>query len=181
MILFLDFDGPLFPERHIPHSLPMSAYPGINPHPWMTYWEMDKTSVRQLNALRTIFPFETVISSSWINLLDKDQVLELFAANMLNLNLHDDWCIQHNGRFSATREQMIGWWLKDQLIGGKKPSHIILDDPWSGQSLCDDSWQVLGLLEPFIVDPDVGIDSACYNNMKRVALEWSEDPSTRTY
>lgn len=180
-VLFLDFDGPLFPERVIPHSRPMSEYPGTNPHAWMTYWEMDITSVRQLNSLHEIYQFDTVISSSWINLLDRNQIQELFDANNLSLVMHEDWCIEHNGRLSASRLHMVAWWLEEHMNGDRTPSHIILDDPWSGSSFLDDTWRMFGLQEPFIIDPNVGIDPECYKHMMGVVRSWRDDYVSRDY
>ena len=181
-VLFLDFDGPLFTERGIPHSPSITKYPGTKAHPWMTYWEMDITSVRQLNSLYDIYPFDTVITSSWINLLDRGQIQELFEVNGLLLDMHDEaWCISNYGRLSASRLHMVNWWLEEHSSDNHVASHIILDDPWSGGSFLGDGWTLLGLQEPHIIDPNVGIDPICYNNMKKVVTDWFNIPTTRSY
>jgi hypothetical protein len=181
-VLFLDFDGPMFPERQIKHSPPISEYPGkLKLHPFITYWEMDVTSVRQINFLHNIYNFDTVVSSSWKTFVTKEEVIELFKVNGLNLKLHEDWATSNNGRFTAQRVSEINWWLQDHLVDNKRLSHIILDDPWSGSSLLCGTWEELGLQEPFIIDPDVGIDTPCHQNMIKVVRTWRDNPSSRVY
>lgn len=179
-VLFLDFDGPLFPERQIQHSPHISEYPGkAKFHPFVSYWEMDRISVRQLNSLYKIFPFDTVVSSSWKDFVSKEEVEELFSVNNLNLKLHKDWATTNNGKVTARRVHEIKWWLDDHMVENKKLAHIILDDPWSGSSLLDDAWKALGLMKPFIIDPNVGIDPPCYDNMRKVVKSWADSSKYR--
>lgn len=181
-VLFLDFDGPLFPERQIEHSPTMAHYPGdLKFHPFVTYWEMDRISVRQLNQLYNLYHFDTVVSSSWKSFCDRERIEELFAVNELKLHLHEDWCTTNHGRLSANRAHEISWWLEDHLVEGRRLAHIILDDPWSGSSLMDSAWQYLNLQEPFIIDPNVGIDPECHKNMRKVVQSWATDYKSRTY
>jgi hypothetical protein len=184
-VLFLDFDGPLFPERVIRHGPSMTVYPGIKVfHPFITYWEMDETSVRQLNSLYDIYPFDTVVSSSWRHYCDRDHVEELFQVNGLKLHLHDTWYTP--SKMSSYRVNEISWWLDDHTEHREDnsyvaPAHIILDDPWSGNSLEGGGWKDSALQEPFMVDPDVGIDSDCYKNMRKVVKSWRDDYVSRSY
>lgn len=179
-VLFLDFDGPLFPERLIPHSRPISEYPGsLGLHPYVSYWEMDKVSVSMLNTLYATYQFDTVVSSTWKEFHDREQIVELFEANNLNLHLHKDWKISNNGRMSASRVHEIRWWLDEHKVGDRYISHIILDDPYSGASLLGDNWEKLGLQKPFIIDQDVGIDSKTFVEMREVVGEWLYNPDSR--
>lgn len=172
-VLFLDFDGPLFPDRVIRFSPPASEYPGKNLHKWVTYWQMDVTSVRQLNYLFDLYNFDTVISSSWGDLCSLEQIQELFDVNGLRLRIHQDWDIPHGGRFSANRAHRIKWWLDEHSVNGVYPNHLILDDPMSGSCLCDIYvMDKLGLSEAFIVDPDIGIDSHCFSAMEKKLEEY---------
>lgn len=177
-VLFLDFDGPMFPENFIPHGRPISEYPG-NLHPFISYWEMSQTSVRQLNALYDIYQFDTVISSSWNHFITLEQCKELFQHNGLNLHLHDEWCTPR--RMSSYRVNEICWWLdrRTDAITYEAPAHIILDDPWSGGYL--DDWEGFALQQPTIIDPNVGIDPEAYKNMRSTVRCWADDYSTRTY
>ncbi len=181
-VLFLDFDGPLFPERQIRHSRSIEEYPGKQKlHSWITYWEMDLTSVRQLNSLYKIYQFDTVVSSSWKHYCDKDQIEELFEANGLNLPLHEDWCTP--SRMSSYRINDICWWLDEytEERDGEYfcPAHMILDDPWSGSYL--EGYKGHGVTKPYMIDPDVGIDSAIYKIMKSDVNSWRDDHTTREF
>lgn len=184
-VLFLDFDGPLFPENLIPHSKPISEYPGkIELHKFITYWEMSVTSVRQLNALYDIFPFDTIVSSSWKHFCDRDQIEELFRVNELKLHLHPTvWKTPE--KMSSYRINEICWAL-DKLVevdddadAYVAPSHIILDDPWSGSYL--ESWKSHGLQEPIIVDPNVGISHEEWRCMRGIVQSWADDYKSRSY
>lgn len=179
-VLFLDFDGPLFPDRQIRHSPSMQFYPGVlGLHEWITYWQMDETSVRQLNALYDIYPFDTVVSSSWKNFVTKEQVEELFEVNELNLHLHKNWCTPE--KLSSYRCNEISWWLDEYTVDGVCPAHIILDDPMSGSSLDAGNHMLFGFDKPLFINPDVGIDSDIYNIMHKIVTSWSEDYKSREF
>ena len=190
-VLFLDFDGPLFPERHIPHSRSIREYPGkIQLHSFINYWEMDKTSVRQLNALYSMYEFDTVISSSWQDWVELPQIHELFEANGLDLHIHKDWSTEASFREANPlarkmnhRARSIGGWLDAHAVNSNVPSHIILDDPWSGSSLEEEDLSQLGI-DPkslHMVNPDVGIDSDLFKNMRSIVNSWVYDYTTRVY
>ena len=179
-VLFLDFDGPLFPENFIPVSKNIRDYPG-ELHPFITYWEMSQISVRQLNALYDTFKFDTVISSSWNRFITQEQCIQLFEVNGLNLHLHEDWCTP--SRMSSYRVNEISWWLDKKTDPNtyEAPAHIILDDPWSGSSLEGDNWKAFALQQPVIIDPNVGIDPGAYKFMQGIVRSWADDYASRTY
>lgn len=181
-VLFLDFDGPVFPDRGIRLSPNMSQYPGTTKfHQFIDYWEMDRTSVRQLNNLYEIYPFDTVISSSWRHYCTLENIVDLFQVNSLNLHLHEVWATPH--RMSSYRLNEINWWLDEVTISKDGnficPSHIILDDPWSGSYLQDA--KAFGMQEAHLVNPDVGIDSDIFNSMKSIVTGWRDDFETRNF
>lgn len=180
-VLFLDFDGPLFPENHIMVSPGITEYPGTQPlHPWVTYWHMSNTSVRMLNLLYSEYQFDTVVSSSWQQYHDRPQIEELFRVNGLELHLHEDWATVENPlRSYRGRGSEIRAWLRNHTVDGIAPAHIILDDPWSGGEL--ENWRLLPpLQEPFIIDPNVGIDPEAFKSMRKVVREWSNNYESRT-
>jgi len=186
-VLFLDFDGPLFPDNIIHVGKPIEEYPGkLGLHPFITYWEMSNTSVRQLNALYEIYQFDTVVSSTWKDYVCKEQVEELFKANGLKLQLHDRWstAVQPMRR-SAYRVNEISWWLDEHTITVNDimacPAHIILDDPWSGNTLEDDGWRIFGLQEPHIIDPTMGISHEDFQYMRAIVTAWANDYETREF
>lgn len=181
-VLFLDFDGPMFPDNGIRHSPSMATYPGRTKfHQFINYWEMSKTSVRQLNALYDIFQFDTVISSSWKHFCSLENIVDLFEVNGLHLHLHDRWATPE--KMSSYRVNEICWWLDEATIGvdGEYicPSHIILDDPWSGSYLEDAKSH--GMEMPYIVNPDLGIDSDIYKMMLSTVTSWRDDYKTREF
>ena len=182
-VLFLDFDGPLFSEIGIMTGQPISAYKGKPLHPFITYWEMDVKAVRTLNMLYDIYQFDTVISSSWQRLVDKEQIEDLFQHNGLQLKIHEDWYT--NKRFgNSCRASQISDWLHNNQVEHKEgwteaPAHIILDDPWSGDGLYD--WKTFGLQEPVIVDPTVGLNVEEYRIMRSIVQSWADDYKSRTY
>ena len=181
-VLFLDFDGPMFPERGIKFTPSMSVYPGNTKfHPFINYWEMDRTSVRQLNYLYDMYQFDTVISSSWKQYCSKENIEDLFEVNNLHLHLHDNWCTP--SRMSSYRVNDICWWLDKVTVqeGENRvcPSHIILDDPWSGSYLEDTNGH--GMQEAYMVNPDLGIDSDIFNNMRAQVQSWRDDYESRKF
>lgn len=188
-VLFLDFDGPLFSEIGIITGRPISEYPGKPLHPFIGYWEMDAKAVRALNQFYDMYQFDTVISSSWQRFVDKEQVEELFEINGLKLPIHDDW--HTDKRFSySSRVSHISDWLNTHQVLHKTvedsdaewveaPSHIILDDPWSGSGL--ELWKDFGLQEPIMVDPNVGLNVEEYRAMHSIVQSWAGDYESRTY
>ena len=181
-VLFLDFDGPMFPNNGINLSPNMSQYPGkLEFHHFINYWEMSKTSVRQLNYLYDIFQFDTVISSSWRHYCDKEHIVELFEVNDLHLHLHDRWLTP--GKLSSYRVNDICWWLDESTVNQDDkficPSHIILDDPWSGEYL--ESSKDHGLEEAYLINPDLGIDSDIFAFMKSKVRSWRDDYVSRSF
>ena len=176
-VLFLDFDGPLFPERGIGLSPPISEYPSkLKLHPFISYWEMDRTSVRQLNSLYDIYPFDTVVSSSWKNFVEVDQVVELFQVNGLNLHLHENWCT--TSKMTSQRHQEISMWLDDYTVNDVCPDHIILDDPMSGSSLDGGVHKLMRFSEPVFINPDVGIDTEAFIIMNNRVTLWASEESS---
>lgn len=179
-VIFLDFDGPLFPDRGIRHSPSMSEYPGkLKLDPFISYWEMDRTSVRQLNALYNLYQFDTVVSSTWKTFVNVREVVELFVVNGLNLHLHEEWCTPSS--FSGRRSQEISEWLDTYTVSSICPDHIILDDPWSGSSLDGGVHSFLGFNEPLFVNPDVGIDSDIYSKMHNKITKWANDVDSHKF
>jgi len=186
-VLFLDFDGPLFPENIVQVGRPIEEYPGkLGLHPFISYWEMSNTSVHQLNALYKIYQFDTVVSSTWKDFVTKEQVEELFSVNGLKLHLHDVWSTSiHPMRRSSYRVNEISWWLDEQTVTINDikacPAHIILDDPWSGSTLEDDGWRLFGLQQPHIIDPNVGIDDLTFKSMRSIVTSWDTDYESREF
>ncbi len=192
-VLFLDFDGPLFPDRYIKYDPDnRRPYPGAAKMPQIVdYWKMDPMSVQMLNFLHDLYPFTTVVSSSWKRFCDRKQVEDLFAVNGLMLNLYDhdlewstpDWktnyepgmYYNHNYATGDKRSREIKMWIEAH----DHPDYLILDDPWSGSSL--DSDLEIDNNRVIMVDPDVGISSIDYQRMLDVVKVWADIKTPRLF
>jgi hypothetical protein len=172
----------MFPDNGINLSPTMATYPGKTKfHPFINYWEMNRTSVRQLNSMYEIYQFDTVISSSWRHFCSLENIIELFEVNGLHLHLHKRWATPN--KMSSYRVNDICWWLDEATVeeGGNyvAPDHIILDDPWSGSYLEESPNH--GLREAYMINPDLGIDSDIYRNMLSDVTSWRDDPKSRRF
>jgi len=184
-ILFLDFDGPLFSDRGIRfHPLNSEKYPGdlnIDPSKFgkLTYWKMDDTSVEMLNRLQKIYPFKTVISSSWKQFCEKDFIEELFYVNSLNLTLHEDWKTSSITFRSCRRMEEINDWVEEHP---DTEDCIVLDDPWSGKSIdayqrehkhYPDEYKIVDPDNILIIDPTTGLEICHYHKMHKIVERWA--------
>lgn len=163
IILFLDFDGPLFPERS--NFLPgnHSGEPCIHPElpRKMHYWNMDPIAVHFLNQIHKEHKFLTVVSSTWRELCSREEIELLFRVNDLRLQFADDWATQEIG----TRLDDIAEYIKRNNV----KAYFIIDDPWSGPDLMDASMSehcdVVSEDAVFLCNPEEGID---YHLMKKI-------------
>lgn len=187
-VLFLDFDGPLFPDRIIKfHPDNRKNFPGsisMPPDDVFTYWRMDPMSVLFMNTLVDLHPFKTVVSSSWKRFLNKEQIVELFKVNDLVLELHEDHSTpDFNRSFSSygttytmdTRAQEIEAWLKNHE---EVSDYMILDDMGSGASLDDHRKHCLAEDRILMVDQEFGISTFNQNKMLDIVCSWEGIKST---
>lgn len=184
-VLFLDFDGPLFPDRMISfHPDNIRPYPGDIPMTeWVSYWKMDELTVYMLNLAQERHQFKTVISSSWKRFTTLEQIKDLFKVNGLILDIHDDYSTPDLGRlrtiyshysYMDSRSAEIIAWLKDHPDVG---DYIIIDDPSSGASL--DEKSVLRPDRIIMIDPDVGLRSEDYKRINSIIAEWNGIPLSK--
>jgi hypothetical protein len=179
--LFLDFDGPLYPDRYIRyHAKNNESYPGRVEMPdMMNYWVMDPLAVEMLNFLHDLHPFQTVVSSSWRKFISREQCEDLFFTNGLKLNLADDWktiiAEQRFRNYDCTRATEIRAYLDTHEV----EDYLILDDSASAYSvrkLIDDKSDYLNLSRVVLVNEDLGIGSHDYHKMYDVVREWAGIP-----
>ena len=165
MHLFLDFDGPLIPDRVRIH-LSNTRYPGkLKPNCKCDYWEFDPVAVSMLNNLQYIAKFKTVVSSTWRGFCSKEYIQELFLENGLFLDLADDWKTKE--WFNSSRGLEIEEYIQRNNIG----KYVILDDRESGG--CIEFIDSIDKSRLFYVDMDSGISSRTYQNIKQMVSEWS--------
>lgn len=178
-VLFLDFDGPLFPNRIINfHPANRRKYPGkLSVDTTMekcTYWKMDEAAVGMLNSLYEMYPFCTVISSSWKGFCSKEFIEELFNINGLMLDLHKDWHTDRLTFRSCKRIEEITDWIEEHP---EYDDYIVIDDPWSGESICTYKEYREESIIPkdniIIIDPTIGLEWGHYTQMHKVVERWT--------
>lgn len=169
-VVFLDFDGPLFPRKvhllkdnqHKLHRRP----PEIDEllHPFISYWVMDPIAVAMLNNIALITDAEFVISSSWRELHSKKDIEQLFELNKLNVQLHEDWATPVNEliditdesivvRYANRREEILAWIEKHPEV--KK--WVAIDD--------DVSIKILPEKHRMLIQEDDGISYQNYRDL----------------
>lgn len=172
-LLFLDFDGPLFPYRYIKyHAKQREKYPGKLGLPDIVdYWVMDPLSVEMLNFLYDLYPFKTVVSSSWRHFLTEPQCRELFEINGLNLQLATPWLTPTVSIKSDSYTRSLE--IKEYIENARPSDFIILDDYDSGGAVdlhfdkADREGKVV------LLDADYGIDSYNYKKLLHNVKLWA--------
>lgn len=170
-IVFLDFDGPLYPEKILllpENNEDSSMLHELNLHPMVTYWKMDPVIIAMLNQLYEIRPYFIVVSSSWANLHSKEQIETLLATNGLNVPLHDNWKIELE---QNEKSQAIANWIKNHRIA----DYMIIDDDESGEEFTNISKiEKLYIAKEKIIllSPEDGVTMANFFKMKAIVANW---------
>jgi hypothetical protein len=171
-VLFLDFDGPLFPDRIILHHPDnFKKYPGNINNRHLDYWKMDEVAVSMLNKLYNFQPFYAVISSTWRTLFSVDEIRDLFQVNGLNLPLLDNdyWrTTEFKDSYVCTRLIEIENWVTRY----QPNNYLILDDNTSGHSLqfLDNSF--IDVKNTILVNYDLGISTYDFKQMWNILKSW---------
>ena len=189
-ILFLDLDGPAFPDAIIRHDpTNRKPYPGKMDFGDLGYWKMCERFKNMWSHIYSVFDFEVVVSSTWrVHYPKPEYFHDLFNTNGLPLNLHTDWCTPKigKGRYSdfqpygnsygsnCNRASEIFYWLQDHP---EVKNFVILDDPDSGHSLDMNGavWneshnRMAGNI--VLVDPDSGLGSTQISQMSAIMKRW---------
>ena len=153
-IIFLDFDGPLFPYKVIRFNPRNKLH-----HKVFSYWVMDPMIVEFLNSNAN--DFQIVVSSSWNEVHTKEEIETLFRMNNLILRLHDVWKTIPIG----TRGQNIQSWISSN--SGMFNDFIIIDDPMS----CDNIEDYFDDSRLIIVDPVEGFSYTDYEKLESMIKE----------
>lgn len=187
-ILFLDLDGPAFPDA-VMHYHPDNRrpYPGtVDMGQELTYWKMCERFTHLYMQMYETREFEVVISSAWRKYHPNPECFyDLFEQNGLPLNLHSDWrttIMSGNtyGYYSSgytaycTRADEIHDWLMKHT---EIKHFAIFDDPQSGISLVKDStfWNThyeYMADNIILVDPDVGFGSSQMQKALLTTQKW---------
>ena len=153
-IIFLDFDGPLFPYKLIRFKPRNKLH-----HNVFSYWVMDSLIVEFLNSYAD--DFQIVVSSNWNEVHTKEEIEMLFKMNSLNLRLHAVWKTTSVG----TRGQNIQSWISSN--SGMFNDFIIIDDPLS----CDNIEDYFDDSRLIIVDPVEGFSYNDYEKFESMIKE----------
>jgi hypothetical protein len=177
-VLFLDFDGPIFPTKVfvLPENngqASRAVCEELNLHPYVTYWKADPISIAMLNKLYDFYPYDLVISSSWADdwLHQREQIESVLLKNELNYNMHKTWRTPRDTY--DTRHEQIAHWLKLHPEYGDK--YIILDDTSSGAGLADKEEIERCGLNPkniFLVNIDDGLSHKDYTTISLRLRGW---------
>jgi hypothetical protein len=130
--------------------------------------------------MQELYPFKTVISSSWRKYCTKEQIEDLLITNGVNLPLHDDWCTvnfsSYGGLYSQTyRGCSRADEIKEWIVRNKPDDYIILDDGSSGASLDYDTvGEMLNESRIVMVNYDIGLGSYDLNDMFQIIKIWNK-------
>lgn len=137
-VIFLDFDGPIFPEKIHMYVKNKGKYCEeqclkLELHPYVKYWQADPFAIGILNELKNTRDYQLVISSSWADeqLHEKRHIEGLLKANGLQFVFHKDWKTPRTG--SKLRHEQIEQWLQNHPEIGHR--YLILDDTKSAPEL----------------------------------------------
>lgn len=170
-IVFLDFDGPLYPEKILllsENNEDNSMLKELKLHPMVTYWKMEPSIIAMLNQLYDIRPYFIVVSCSWGNLHSKEQIETLLATNGLHVPLHNDWKIELNDNNKAVS---IKKWLDNHKIA----DYMIVDDQESGEDFNKiEHIETLKINKNKIIllSPEDGVTMASFFKMKAIVANW---------
>lgn len=170
-IVFLDFDGLLFPEKILlleENNEDTSMLKELELHPLVTYWKMEPSIIAMLNQLYQLRPFFIVVSSSWANLHSKEQIETLLATNSLKVPLHEDWKIDLDKK---TKTIAISNWLSNNKIA----DYMILDDDESGEEFTfikEIEKNNLHKEKIILVSSEDGVSMSNFYQMKAIVANW---------
>lgn len=175
-IIFLDFDGPIYPNKIFlfkENRAPLNKkiLKDLQVHPFFDYWKACPYAVEMLNRIYEINDCDLVISSSWADdrMHSKDTILKILDINGINVPLHKDWRTHRHA--SKLRQEQIAAWLK----ANPTENYIILDDVSSGEGLADpDALLSLGInpQNVFLVDEKEGLSYADYLKIIERTKTW---------
>lgn len=170
-VIFLDFDGPLFPKKSLtyPENIGENSTikcQALDLHHSVKYWKMDSLCVKIINYLCS-FGIPIVVTSSWANPIfhSEEHITNLFIANDIKGKMHIDW----NTNFhSGNRIEQISKWLNEHP---ETQDYVVFDDVFSGKVFLDDNnfsgWS-LNKDKIILVDFEEGISANNLSQAKEI-------------
>lgn len=174
-VVFLDFDGPMFPTK-------MCLFPqndellneykrkeiGLDLELYKI-WKMDDFAVIVLNKLYEYFPFEIVVSSNWGNGNSKQTIQKLLDANGITVPLAQDYRL---AKINMSRLERIS----DYIKRNKVRNYIAIDDYDSCPDMVEPELVKCAELSNeklFCIDFDNGISLKNFRDMRTQICKWS--------
>lgn len=175
-VIFLDFDGPLFPEKifFYPQNQELVSIPKcreLNLHQRVKYWYADPFAIAILNKLKEAHNYQLVVSSSWTTLHEQEQIENLLKANGLNYEFHYDWKTNKN---SEERRFQIEEWLSRHP---EVVEYMIFDDTKSAPELFFDKTYEKSTLNQryvYLAHEQDGFSYEQYRDMDYLLQWWKE-------
>lgn len=171
-VVFLDFDGPLFPEKILllaENNDDNSMLKELNLHPMVTYWKMEPCIIAMLNQLYNLRPYFIVVSSSWGTLHTKEQIATLLASNGLIVPLHQDWKLVLEEK---SKTSSIANWLSRHTIA----DYMIIDDEESGEDFTSERHLEKSNIHKskiILLSSEDGVYMSDYFKMKAIIANWN--------
>lgn len=175
-VIFLDFDGPLFPtktclfpENNEDNNFEKRKEIGLNTDIY-PIWKMDEFAVVALNRLYTYTPFDIVVSSNWGNGCSRDVVQKLFDANGITVPLAEGKAYRLEP-LNLTRMERIS----DYIAVNRVRNYIMIDDEDSCPDMKNPELVKDARLNPanlFCVDFDNGITLQNFKDMRTLVSSW---------
>lgn len=174
-IVFLDFDGPLFPKRIFlmeenKGAVESKMCRNLNLYPHIHYWKMDHMAVGMMNNFSDMGA-EFVLSTSWSELHELEVLEHLLKVNGFTGKIHKDWKLERED-MSLNRSQNVKLWLN------KHPeyfdNYIMIDDDSSAPEIVKPDLLSMYGLDPkriFAVDINNGILMGQYHQMMNTLFD----------
>lgn len=170
-IVFLDFDGPLFPEKILlipENNSDNEILKDLGLSPLVNYWKADPSIIAMLNSLYELRSYFIVITSIWADYHEKEQIESLLAINGLNITLHEDWKLNNS-------QDSKGHKIKDWLSRHKIADYMILDDDESGEDFSNNNYLEkckLNKHKIVTVSMEDGVSMSNFYKMKSIIANW---------
>lgn len=170
-IIFLDFDGPLFPEKILlipENNADSDMLKDLGLSPLINYWKADPAIIAMLNQLYELRSYFIVITSVWADYHDKEQMESLLAINGLNVTLHEDWKLD---LVQESKGKRISDWLSKHKIA----DYMILDDDESGENFLDSRYLLENKINKdkiVLVSMEDGATMLNFYKMKAIVANW---------
>lgn len=170
-IIFLDFDGPLFPEKILlipENNSDNDILKDLGLNSLINYWKADPCIIAMLNNLYELRSYFIVVTSVWADYHNKEQIESLLAINGLNITLHEDWKLETSSKSKGEK-------IKNWLLSHKIADYMIIDDDESGDDFLNNNYlseHNLNKNKIVTVSMEDGVSMSNFYKMKSILANW---------